>query len=70
MAANQISAHGAAVNNNAGAAMPVGSTEYQQVTAHGVGAGFVVHDLTDDAGKLTLARAKCYDLDPRTNGAT
>ena len=48
--------------------MPVGSTEYNQVTARGVGAGFIVHDLTGAAGQLTLARAKTYDLDPRTNG--
>ena len=67
--ANQISAHGAPVNDNGGNPMPVGSTEYNQVTAHGAGAGFVVHDLTGAAGQLTLARAKTYDLDPRTDGA-
>ena len=69
MVANQISTHGALLRNATNTAdIPVGSTEYTQVTGHGVGAGAAVHDLTANAGKLTLARAKCYDLDPRTNG--
>ena len=66
MAANQISAHGALVRNAAGDDdLPVGSTTYTQVTAHGDGAGARDYDLTDNAGKLALAKAKCFDLDPR-----
>ena len=67
MEANLISAHGTPVQNAAGAAnLAVGSTPYTQVTAHGAGAGPRDYDLTNEAGKLALARAKTYDLNPRT----
>ena len=47
--------------------LPTGSMTYTQVTAHGAdGAGIRDYDLTGDAGKLALAHAKTYDLDPRT----
>ena len=49
--------------------MPVGRTEYNQVTTHGVGAGYAIHDLTATAGRLSLAKAKTYDLNPRTGTA-
>lgn len=69
IAHDEISADGALVRNAADDGdLPVGSTTYTKVTDRGRAAGGYNYDLTDDAGKLALARDICFERDPRRDG--